>query len=187
MNRKINKDWHSKNRMPAKAKPAQKLQWHVNHARECGCRPIPGPIKLLMKERKPKLIVAVLVQNKNKYLLVREPLESGGEKWIIPGGKVEFGESLEAAAAREIEEETAIKPKKLEFLKFYEANFAQYNYHTVIFFYLAKTAQTKLGKDIEGKVQEARWFTLAEIKKLAIVESAEWLFAWLNSDDGKHR
>lgn len=133
--------------------------------------------KLLV--RKPKLIVGVLAKNKNKYLLVRETLEGGKDYWIVPGGKVEFGESLEDAAKREILEETGIKAKNLKFLNFWEAIFPDYNYHTVIFFYQIETAKKKLSDDIEGKVKEANWFTLEETKKIKLVKSAEWLFKWL--------
>lgn len=96
--------------------------------------------------------------------------------WIIPGGKVEFGESLEAAARREILEETGIETQVIDYLCFKEALFPDYNYHTVIFFYKATTTQEKLGTDIEGKVKEANWFTLDEALTLPLVESAKWLF-----------
>lgn len=124
---------------------------------------------------RPKLVVSVLLKNKNKFLLVKETLESGVSKWIIPGGKVEFGESLEEAAKRELEEEVGIKVKRLKLLSHKEAIFPKHNYHTVIFFFEAKTNKTVLGKDIEGKVEDARWFTKKETKAITLVESAEWL------------
>ncbi|MDO8488450.1 MAG: NUDIX hydrolase [bacterium] len=173
---KINAAWHRKYPLLKKASLSARIQWHADHSRECGCRPIPEPILKEMKLRKPKLVVGVLAQNGPKYLLVREKLEGDKEWWIVPGGKVEFGESLEEAARREILEETGIKTKKLEFLYFYEAIFPKFNYHTVIFFYRVRTTQTKLGKDIEGKVLEAKWFTKKELLKLNLVDSAEWLF-----------
>lgn len=172
----INKAWHLKNRMSPKATLAQKIQWHADHARVCSCREIPPKIKAEMAKRKPKLVVGVLVKNKNKYLLVREKIEGGNERWLIPGGKVEFGETLEEAAKREIAEETGIIISKPKFMCFNEAIFADYNYHTVIFFYSAITSQIKLSADIEGKVNKSKWFTKAEALKLSLVESAQWLF-----------
>jgi hypothetical protein len=38
---KINAAWHSKHRMPKNATVAQRIKWHVAHAKQCGCRPIP--------------------------------------------------------------------------------------------------------------------------------------------------
>lgn len=179
---RINTSWHKNN--PKKRNLSEKdlIQWYVNHERECGCKPIPNAIRTKLAQRKPKLIVSVLAQNNDKHLLVRETLEGGDDCWIIPGGKVEFGESLEEAAKREIEEETGIKAKKLTFLKFFEAIFADYNYHTVIFFYLTKTNRVKLSEDVEGKVKEARWVTLKEAKELKLVKSAQWLFDWMEKN-----
>ena len=162
--------------MPKNPSLNQKIQWHVNHARECGCREIPESIKKLLPDRKPKIVVSVLLKYKNKYLLARETVEDGQEKWLIPGGKVEFGETLEEAARREIKEEVDITLGKFKHLTFYEAVFPDYNYHTVIFFYTARVNDQKLGKDIEGKVIEANWFTRKETEKLLLVPSAKWLF-----------
>jgi len=171
----INKNWHEKHPMPKNATSKEKIQWHVAHNRECGCRPIPQKIKDVMLQRKPFVIAGVLVKNKNRYLLVKEILEDENEWWIIPGGKVEFGETIEKAAKRELFEETGIKVKKIKFLCFKEAIYPEYNYHTVIFFFSAKTTQTKLRKDIDGKVKESRWFTKDEIKKVKLVESTKEL------------
>lgn len=162
--------------MPKNATVNQKIQWHADHARECGCRPIPPSIQVKMAQRKPKLVVGILVRNKNKFLLAREILEGGKAYWIVPGGKVEFGETIEDAAKREILEETGIKAKKLKFLAYKEAIAAKYNYHTVIFFFETKTNTTKIKDDIEGKVMEAKWFTKRQALKLPLVFSAKWLF-----------
>lgn len=173
---KINKEWHLKNKMPKTPTLNQKIQWHVNHTRECACREMPPNVKKLLPERKPKVVVSVLLKYKNKYLLAKEAVEDGHEKWLIPGGKVEFGETLEAAARREIKEEVDIDIGKFKHITFYEAVFPDFNYHTVIFFYTANVKKNKLGKDIEGKVIEANWYTPKEAKKLLLVPSAEWLF-----------
>ncbi len=173
---KINKNWHKANPIPPRPSLNQKIQWHTDHARECGCRPIPSKIQDEMNKRKPKLVVGILARNKNKFLLAREVLEGGKEYWIVPGGKVEFGETLEQAAKRELEEETGITTKKLKFLTHKEAITTKYNYHTVIFFYETRTNTIDVGKDIEGKVIEAKWFTKKEALKLPLVFSAEWLF-----------
>ena len=121
----------------------------------------------------PRLVVAALLKKGSKYLLIKEKLESGEEYWIVPGGGVDFGESLEQATVREIKEELGIDVKITSFLRFHEAIFPKHNYHTVIFFFQAKPLQDKI--KLEGKILEARYFTKTQMKKLNLVNSAQWL------------
>ena len=47
----LNADWHKKNRMPKGAKLAQRMKWHLEHAKECGCRSIPRTVLDAILER----------------------------------------------------------------------------------------------------------------------------------------
>jgi hypothetical protein len=42
---KINKEWHEKNRMPKNPTLEQRIQWHIAHAANCACRPIPPKLQ----------------------------------------------------------------------------------------------------------------------------------------------
>jgi hypothetical protein len=48
---KLNRDWHKENRMPPKATLEQRLKWHIEHSKNCACRPIPQKIVEELKER----------------------------------------------------------------------------------------------------------------------------------------
>jgi hypothetical protein len=37
----LNREWHASNRLGRGADREQRLRWHEEHARVCGCRPIP--------------------------------------------------------------------------------------------------------------------------------------------------
>ncbi|HEY7043735.1 MAG TPA: NUDIX domain-containing protein [Nocardioidaceae bacterium] len=50
----------------------------------------------------------VVLDEAGRLLVVRRGHEPGRGRWSIPGGRVEPGESLEAAAAREVLEETGL-------------------------------------------------------------------------------
>jgi ADP-ribose pyrophosphatase YjhB (NUDIX family) len=58
--------------------------------------------------KRPVLGVSTLVRRAGAVLLVRRGNPPARDIWAFPGGRVEFGESLAAAAAREVLEETAV-------------------------------------------------------------------------------
>ncbi|WP_433742247.1 NUDIX hydrolase [Falsibacillus pallidus] len=58
-----------------------------------------------------QIVVAVkgIIIHEGKFLIVQRSLhDSGGGTWEFPGGKLDFGEQLEMALAREIQEETGL-------------------------------------------------------------------------------
>jgi mutator protein MutT len=56
----------------------------------------------------PVVAVGVLLLDGDRVLLVQRGRPPSVGKWTVPGGKVELGESLEAAALRELAEETGL-------------------------------------------------------------------------------
>jgi len=53
----------------------------------------------------PKVAAGCLVVRDDRVLLVKRAIEPGYGKWVFPGGHVDRGETLEAAALRETREE----------------------------------------------------------------------------------
>lgn len=53
-------------------------------------------------------IVSVVIRNR-EVLLVRRANRPDAGRWGFPGGKIEFGESIRAAAMRELFEETQVR------------------------------------------------------------------------------
>jgi len=52
----INKEWHSKNKMPKNASFEQRVKWHIDHQKNCACVPIPRKLLEEMKKKKIKTI-----------------------------------------------------------------------------------------------------------------------------------
>ncbi|HEX5695641.1 MAG TPA: NUDIX hydrolase [Acidimicrobiia bacterium] len=57
---------------------------------------------------RPLVGVGVAVIDQGRILLVRRANDPGRGLWAVPGGKVDVGESLKEAAAREVREETGL-------------------------------------------------------------------------------
>ena len=77
-----------------------------------------------------------------RVLLIRRGKEPLRGRWVVPGGTVELGESLEAALVREMEEETHLRVRPLEVLTVFdriqhEAD-GEVAYHYVIVDYLCE-------------------------------------------------
>lgn len=58
--------------------------------------------------RGPQVGVGAIVVHQDRVLLVLRQRPPNAGEWAIPGGKQRWGESLQAAAEREIREETGI-------------------------------------------------------------------------------
>jgi 8-oxo-dGTP diphosphatase len=57
----------------------------------------------------PQLAVSAIIFRNGKVLLVRRARSPGKGFYSLPGGRVEFGESLQTALHREVREETGLK------------------------------------------------------------------------------
>ena len=58
-----------------------------------------------------KVIVGGIIEKEGKYLLVQEAKKKCYEKWNFPAGHLDFNESLEQGAIREIKEDTGCDVK----------------------------------------------------------------------------
>ncbi|HYC55160.1 MAG TPA: NUDIX hydrolase [Candidatus Binatia bacterium] len=89
-------------------------------------------------------------------------IERGGEPkgWAIPGGFVEYGESLEEAAVREAREETGLEVELLELLYVYSDPARDPRHHTVTAVFIARGQGEPVGGD---DAASARTFTEATL------------------------
>jgi ADP-ribose pyrophosphatase YjhB (NUDIX family) len=124
----------------------------------------------------PKVAVGTIIRsNSNRLVLVRRAIDPGFGKWVFPGGYVDRGEPLPAAAIREAREESGLEVR-LDGL----VNIYSYAGRTpVIVVYAATAIGGTLGADDE--CLEAREFAHDALpwQELAFRSTAEGLRDYL--------
>jgi 8-oxo-dGTP diphosphatase len=126
-----------------------------------------------MQNKRPRVGSAVLVEHEGKFLLGKRNKKNAFGKWIIPGGGVDFGETIQEAAIREIKEETNLDVELTSFICHKEIINLPGNYHGVVFYHLAKPKHLNLCASED--VSEVGFFSIAEIKQMDILESVQWV------------
>lgn len=90
---------------------------------------------------KPMVGVGVLIQDGERYLIIKRAAEPDAGLWTIPGGLVEVGEKAAEAAIREAREETGLDIEIMDVLdvvdKIERDESARVRFHYVIIDYLA--------------------------------------------------
>ena len=113
--------------------------------------------------RNPALSVDVMVIEGSKILLVKRGQPPHQGEWALPGGFVEYGETVEAAAKREVQEETGIAIDLSAILGVYSDPERDPRSHTVSVVFV--------GKMIGGQLQEgddaadARWYDINDLRE----------------------
>jgi len=94
-------------------------------------------------------------------LLLKSKGLFGGGKWNAPGGKLVGTEAPEAAAAREVYEETGLKVRELSFhgaLNFYLGKCRKLD--QTVFVFSSRLARGKLRQSLEGRLE---WFAKDQV------------------------
>lgn len=69
------------------------------------------------KKLRPKVGLGVMVVKNGKVLLGKRKSSHGAGEWAWPGGHLEYMESFEECAKREVREETGMEIKNVRFLR----------------------------------------------------------------------
>jgi len=115
----------------------------------------------------PRVAVGAVVLHNNKVLLVLRGQAPAKGLWAIPGGSVELGESLQAAAEREVWEETGLRIKARKVIHAFDGiqrdKAGRVQYHYVIVDLLATALDPAQPLRPADDVSDAAWFTLSDM------------------------
>jgi len=106
----------------------------------------------------PQVGVGVLIFRDGKLLLGRRKGSHGSGDWSAPGGHLEFGESPEACAQREVLEETGLVLGELHKAAFVSNIFPEVNKHYITLLLVAHESQGEPQLMEPEKCEGWQWF-----------------------------
>ncbi len=114
--------------------------------------------KSLPKPRNPVPTVDVIIPRGNSIVLIKRRNPPSG--WALPGGFVDYGETLEYAAVREAKEETGLDCHILDLLGVYSDPNRDVRLHTISTVFIVDwKGEIQAGDDAD----EAVWFPLERL------------------------
>lgn len=112
----------------------------------------------------PRVGIGVLIFKDRQILLGERLLKHGASSWAPPGGHLEFGETFEQCAIREVREETDLEIVNPQLIGVTNDIFAEDNKHYVSIFLSTKYHDEKEFRNLEPeKVVSWEWFDIDQL------------------------
>jgi ADP-ribose pyrophosphatase len=123
-------------------------------------------------EKRPQVAVGGLIINQDRVLLVKRKNPPSQGLWALPGGRVEWGETMVQAVEREVLEETGIVVKAERIVYTFDSitrdEKGEISFHYIIIDFVAHPLDL-WAKPVPGDdAEEVRWLTLKELKNLPV-------------------
>jgi 8-oxo-dGTP diphosphatase len=109
-------------------------------------------------EKRPYVGVAVIVVKDKKVLLGRRINSHGSGTWQFPGGHLEFKESIEDCARREVFEETGLQIKNLRLGPYTNDIFKKEQKHYITLFVIAEYDSGTESVKEPDRCERWQWF-----------------------------
>lgn len=115
---------------------------------------------------RPELCVGAVIRRDGALLLIKRGRGVAVGKWSIPGGRVEFGETLTAAVQREVLEETGLQVDVGELVGWVERFGPEYHFVIADFQATIRGGSLRPGDD----ASDAAWVPLAALASTDLVD-----------------
>lgn len=117
----------------------------------------------VMEHPNVRVGIGVFLIKDGKFLIQKRQGSHGEGTWSLPGGHLEFGESFEDTARREVKEETDLSIKNVRFAAVTNDVFADENKHYTTVWVLSEWESGELKNMEPNKCTEQRWITFEEL------------------------
>jgi len=131
-------------------------------------------------DERPKVGVGVIIIKDGKILLGKRKNSHSEGDWSYPGGHLEYGESWEDCARREVMEEVGIQIKNLCFGTVTNDLFIKANKHCVTICMISDFASGKIKTLEPDRCEGWEWFTWGNFSQPLIPSIANQILAGFN-------
>ena len=109
-------------------------------------------------------VLAITLNDKNEMLLVEQKTGPLRGWWLLPGEHVRFGETVEDAVVREVQEETGLRVRVSKLLGIFDVIDEKGEYHFVHAVFQCKL----IGGDMRASSDALNvgWFNVDEVNKI---------------------
>ncbi len=115
------------------------------------------------KEHIVTSVVAVIVDDEDRVLLTKRSIPPFLDMWVMPGGKINLGESILVALKREVHEEVGLEVEIEGLVDVFEhITPGEDNDHFVILYYRCRPLYCDIRQN-EAEVSEVAWAHRSEI------------------------
>lgn len=133
---------------------------------------------MVIMKSQPRVGVGVFIKNKEgKYAFLQRQGAHGAGTWALAGGALEFKETFEGCAQREVMEEMGIEIDDIQFLTATNNNFSENDSHWITILLLAQHKEGELKIMEKDKCTDMGWFTLEEIQEKELFSPLDSFFS----------
>jgi 8-oxo-dGTP diphosphatase len=129
--------------------------------------------------RNPYLTVDIIIETSQGIVLIERKNSPYG--WALPGGFVDYGETLEHAAKREAREETALLVELIEQFHTYSDPSRDPRHHTVSTVFIAKGNHLPIGGD---DARRAAIFKLTDLPSPLVFDHSDIINDYIKYHQG---
>lgn len=120
-------------------------------------------------------MVAVIVNEDGRVLLTRRSIPPFQDLWVMPGGKIDLGETIVSALKREVHEEVGLEIEIQGLIDVFEhLTPGEGNCHFVILYYRCRPIYCDLVTN-EHEVAEAAWVSASELQNYITPAGARYI------------
>lgn len=131
-------------------------------------------------------VVACIIDEQQRILLTKRSIPPFFGQWVMPGGKIDHGETIHQALKREVDEEVGLQVAVESLIDIYEhIGVGKHQDHYIILYYRAQPLSFELSINPD-EISEACWFNAEQLVRLDVPPGSRHILSLLYPEQPWH-